>query len=79
MQPDTMNALSDQKVAVLAASGTVASGLASHFDLIEGTLSIIALVVGIILSIVLTWKHYKEIKLMDERAKTRRKGDKCDD
>jgi len=83
MQQETINVLLDQKAALTVASATAFSGLASHYEIIEGWLSLTAIAVGILLTttlivhrIILSIKSLKEIKIMDEREKTRRKEDK---
>lgn len=82
MNQETMNALLDQKPALTVASATVVSALASRYDILEGWLSLIALAVGILLSlaifaktIILTIKAYKEMRIMEEREHRRRKED----
>jgi hypothetical protein len=80
---ETLNALLAQKLALGVASATVATGLASKYDVIEGWMSLTAIGIGILLSsallvkaVLVSIKTYKEIKLMDEHARTRRKSDK---
>lgn len=86
MQQETISALLGQKVALGVASATVASGLASKYDIIEGWLSLTAIAVGILLSLALlvkaifiSIKTYKEITLINDQMKHRRKDDTKED